>query len=81
MRSDTVQEKLVVADSIAGRLIGRNGKHLLSLEERSGARIMLSPRVKSIPDRIATVVGRPGDVRRACALIRENMREFADCGD
>ncbi|KAJ2782344.1 RNA binding protein, heterogenous nuclear RNP-K like protein [Coemansia javaensis] len=79
-RDGKLTEKLVVPDSVAGRLIGRNGKGLAALEERSGARIVLSPRIESIADRVATVVGRRGEVRRACRLIRDSVRSFEDPG-
>ncbi|KAJ2285483.1 Poly(rC)-binding protein 2 [Coemansia sp. RSA 355] len=76
--SSEQQEKLVVPDSIAGRLIGRSGNHLSSLKERSGAQIELSPRVPNMQDRVVTVSGRPSQVSSACKLIRDSIRSFED---
>ncbi|KAJ2590253.1 hypothetical protein EV177_009098, partial [Coemansia sp. RSA 1804] len=55
--AERTENKLVISDSIAGRLIGRNGSYLVTLQERSGARITLSPRVQDMPDRVVTVTG------------------------
>ncbi|KAJ1664636.1 hypothetical protein GGF38_003069, partial [Coemansia sp. RSA 25] len=72
------EEKLVIPDSIAGRLIGRKGSYLLSLETQSGAQITLSPRVQNMPDRVVTVVGRIDEVSIACRLIRNSVQNFED---
>ncbi|KAJ2855442.1 PAB1 binding protein [Coemansia erecta] len=76
--SQSKEEKLVVSDLIAGRLIGRNGIHLESLKTKSGAEIHLSPRVKDMHDRVVTVSGSSGNVRTACRLINESVRAFED---
>ncbi|KAJ2893469.1 Poly(rC)-binding protein 2 [Coemansia aciculifera] len=72
------EEKLVIPDSVAGRLIGRKGSYLLALETQSGAHITLSPRVKNMTDRIVTVVGRTAEVSTACKLIRNSVQSFED---
>ncbi|KAJ2689128.1 Poly(rC)-binding protein 4 [Coemansia spiralis] len=74
----SMEEKLVIPDSIAGRLIGRKGSYLLSLETQSGAQISLSPRVPNMTDRIVTVVGRVGEVSAACKLIKDSVQSFED---
>ncbi|KAJ2748012.1 RNA binding protein, heterogenous nuclear RNP-K like protein [Coemansia sp. BCRC 34301] len=72
------EEKMVIPDSVAGRLIGRKGSYLLSLENQSGAQISLSPRVQNMTDRIVTVVGRTDEVRAACKLIKSSVQSFED---
>lgn len=72
------EEKLVVPDNIAGRLIGRNGACLISMESQSGAQITLSPRIPNMPDRIVTVVGSSKDVSTACRLIKDKVHIFED---
>ncbi|KAJ2862533.1 Poly(rC)-binding protein 4 [Coemansia aciculifera] len=72
------EEKLVIPDCVAGRLIGRKGSYLLSLETQSGAQITLSPRVPNMADRIVTVVGRIDDVNAACKLIKDSVQNFED---
>ncbi|KAJ2162650.1 RNA binding protein, heterogenous nuclear RNP-K like protein [Coemansia sp. RSA 552] len=72
------EEKLVVPDSVAGRLIGRNGSHLAGLKASSGARIELSPRTKTTADRIVTVAGSASRVSHACRLIRDSVQSFQD---
>ncbi|KAJ2791069.1 hypothetical protein GGI18_001392, partial [Coemansia linderi] len=74
----STEEKLVIPDSVAGRLIGRKGSYLLSLETQSGAQISLSPRVPNMTDRIVTVVGRVGEVSAACKLIKDSVQSFED---
>ncbi|KAJ2665412.1 Poly(rC)-binding protein 3 [Coemansia sp. RSA 1200] len=74
--AERAENKLVISDSIAGRLIGRNGSYLVSLQERSGARITLSPRVQDMPDRVVTVTGSHEQVDRANRLIKTSMRDF-----
>ncbi|KAJ2493862.1 Poly(rC)-binding protein 2 [Coemansia sp. RSA 2050] len=74
----SMEEKLVIPDSVAGRLIGRKGSYLLSLEAQSGAQISLSPRVPNMTDRIVTVVGRAGEVSAACKLIKDSVQSFED---
>ncbi|KAJ1965713.1 hypothetical protein GGI12_000574 [Dipsacomyces acuminosporus] len=76
--SKETEEKMVVPDRIAGRLIGRNGMHLLHLQDCSGAQIKLSPRIENMPDRIVTIVGRPDRVTNACRLIKDSVRTFED---
>ncbi|KAJ2077523.1 RNA binding protein, heterogenous nuclear RNP-K like protein [Coemansia sp. RSA 988] len=73
---DTRTEKLVIPDTIAGPLIGRNGSNLESLKERSGASIAISPRTHNMPDRIVTVTGKLKEVNCACKLIKSFMRSF-----
>ncbi|KAJ2068073.1 Poly(rC)-binding protein 4 [Coemansia sp. S155-1] len=72
------EEKIVIPDCIAGRLIGRNGSYLLSLETQSGAQITLSPRVPNMSDRIVTVVGQIDQVNAACKLIKVSVQNFED---
>ncbi|KAJ2514658.1 hypothetical protein H4217_005631 [Coemansia sp. RSA 1939] len=74
--AERTENKLVISDSIAGRLIGRNGSYLVTLQERSGARITLSPRVQDMPDRVVTVTGSHEQVDRANRLIKTSMRDF-----
>ncbi|KAJ2484172.1 Poly(rC)-binding protein 2 [Coemansia sp. RSA 2320] len=76
--SDAKEEKLVIPDSIAGRLIGRNRANLILLENQSGAQIKLSPRVQNMPDRVVTVVGHPGQVSVAYKLIKDSVQSFED---
>ncbi|KAJ2700452.1 RNA binding protein, heterogenous nuclear RNP-K like protein [Coemansia sp. IMI 203386] len=76
--SRSKEEKLVVSDLIAGRLIGRNGVHLESLKTKSGAEICLSPRVKDMHDRVVTISGSSDSVKAACKLIGESVRTFED---
>ncbi|KAJ1896079.1 Poly(rC)-binding protein 4 [Kickxella alabastrina] len=72
------EEKLVIPDFIAGRLIGRNGCHLERIKSDSGASIHLSPRVRNMPDRVVTIIGLSDEVRSARKLISETMRHFED---
>ncbi|KAJ1992227.1 RNA binding protein, heterogenous nuclear RNP-K like protein [Coemansia spiralis] len=73
---DERKEKLVIPDSVAGRLIGRSGSYLASLQSRSGAQITLSPRVPEMQDRVVTVSGGSDEVDRACRLIKSSVRGF-----
>ncbi|KAJ1945431.1 RNA binding protein, heterogenous nuclear RNP-K like protein [Kickxella alabastrina] len=72
------EEKLVIPDFIAGRLIGRNGCHLERIKSDSGASIHLSPRVRNMPDRVVTIIGLSDEVRSARKLISKTMRHFED---
>ncbi|KAJ2546953.1 PAB1 binding protein [Coemansia sp. RSA 1933] len=74
--SGQAENKLVIADSIAGRLIGRNGCYLISLQDRSGASITLSPRIQGMSDRIVTIIGSHDQVNKACRLVKTSMRDF-----
>ncbi|KAJ1766115.1 RNA binding protein, heterogenous nuclear RNP-K like protein [Coemansia sp. RSA 1813] len=74
--AEKTENKLVISDSIAGRLIGRNGCCLTSLQERSGAKITLSPRIQGMPDRVVTMTGSHEQVNKAYKLIKTTMRDF-----
>ncbi|KAJ2455338.1 Poly(rC)-binding protein 3 [Coemansia sp. RSA 2336] len=76
-KQPSCKEKMVVPDSIAGRIIGRNGTHLALLQDKSGARIELSPRVPNMQDRIVTISGRTKQVHDARRLVKDCIRKFA----
>ncbi|KAJ2852610.1 Poly(rC)-binding protein 3 [Coemansia brasiliensis] len=74
------KEKIVIPDTMAGRIIGRNGTHLALLREKSGARIELSPRVPSMQDRIVTISGHTKQVNDARKLVKDCIRKFENTG-
>lgn len=69
--------KLVVSDSDAGALIGKNGQNKGSLESSTGACIHIAPRGQ---DRIALISGLKNQVvAGCCAILHILFRESPEC--
>ncbi|KAJ1789193.1 hypothetical protein LPJ59_005391, partial [Coemansia sp. RSA 2399] len=78
--TEKIESKIVVSDRLVGRLIGRNGFYLISLQDRCGASITLSPRIQGMSDRIVTMAGSHEQVNKACKLVKTSLRDFEQAG-
>lgn len=68
-----ITETISCPHSIVGRIIGRGGETIRSLQQASGAHILVNQDFPEGTDRQVSITGRADGVQRAIAMIRELM--------
>lgn len=69
-----VEDKVPCPAGIVGRIIGRGGETIRSLQQGSGAHILVDQNFPEGQDRMVVVKGRPDCVARARAMVEELIK-------
>lgn len=69
-----VEDKVPCPAGIVGRIIGRGGETIRSLQQGSGAHILVDQNYPEGQDRMVVVKGRPDCVSRARAMVEELIK-------
>ncbi|KAJ3259089.1 hypothetical protein HK103_002976 [Boothiomyces macroporosus] len=82
-RSDSKQIKMraLVSTREAGIIIGKGGGHVAEIKDLTGVKVMVTPQVQGVPDRIMTVLGPQNNLGRAMNMVVTRLLEKAEYND
>lgn len=79
--SEQKESRILIAGGDVGRLIGRRGMNIRSIQRQSGANVSIEERGKGGGDRICLVTGTSKQIEEALLLIEEMIRPNQERGE
>ncbi|KAJ3270875.1 hypothetical protein HDV01_007346 [Terramyces sp. JEL0728] len=79
--SKQIKMRALVSTREAGIIIGKGGGHVAEIKDLTGVKVMVTPQVQGVSDRIMTVLGPQNNLGNAMNMVVTRLIEKADYND